>query len=111
MSNTHFISLWAGNPGADLPLQLEKLYTAIGYSHFQRDPEVCAERERVPIVELLEPFSLPESSFAEAVAAAEHELLRLATTVVAVYTHNPPRSEAIQPSTCSLRFLGTFPEA
>jgi hypothetical protein len=111
MSNTHFISLWAGNTGSDLPSHLKKLYASIGDSSFQRDPEVCAERERVPIVELLEPFSLPEASFESAVAAARRESLHLATTVVAVYTDNPPESKTVQPSGCGLRFIGTFPES
>ena len=111
MSNTHFISLWAGNTGSDLPSHLNKLYASIGDSSFQRDPEVCAERERVPIVELLEPFSLAEASIAEAVAAAERESLHLATTVVAVYTKNLPKGESVQPSGCGLRFIGTFVES
>jgi hypothetical protein len=109
ISDMRFISLWAGNTGSDLPSHLTKLYTSIGHSGFQRDPEVCAEPERVPIEELLEPFSLPEKYHVEAVAAAERESLHLATTVVAVYTDNPPGSESVQPSGCALRFIGTFP--
>jgi hypothetical protein len=110
MSDMHFISFWAGNIGSDLPRHLKALYASIGHSSFQRDPEVCAERERVPIEELLEPFSLTEAFLAEAIAAAGRQSLHLATTVVAVYTQNPPKGEMLQPSGSALRFIGTFPE-
>jgi len=107
-----FISLWAGdiNPPDSLPSHLTKLYKALGYSSFQRDPEVCAEWELVPVGELLEPFSLPEPFFEEARKAAVQQSLRLANTVVAVYTDQPPSPEAVQVADCGLRFVGTFPE-
>jgi hypothetical protein len=104
----NFISLWAGliEPPNTLPAHLHVLYNSLGDSTFSRDPEVCAERERVPIVELLEPFSLGNAFLAEATAAAESQDLRLANTVVAVYTHHAPKTKAIDGS--KLRFVGTF---
>ncbi len=106
-----FISLYAGRiePPDKLPAHLGILYRSLGDSTFRRDPEVCAERERVPVAELLEPFSLGEVFLAEAIAAAERQGLRLANTVVGVYTNHAPRAEAIDG--CELRFVGTFPDA
>jgi hypothetical protein len=72
---------------------------------------VCSERELVPISELIEPFGLGESHFAQARSAAEDKSLRLANTVVAVYTDDAPRPEVTEPSGCDLRFIGTFPHA
>ena len=108
-----FISLWAGNiePPGKLPEHLGRLYGSIGRSTFQRDPEVCAERELVPVAELLEPFSLVEPFLSQAMSAAEQKRLRLANTVVAVYTDDVPKTEAIEPAGCALRFVGTFPNA
>jgi hypothetical protein len=106
-----FISLWAGHiePPGNLPNHLAVLYRSLGYSTFRRDPEVCAERERVPVAELLEPFSLGEVFRSQAIAAAEGQGLRLANTVVGVYTQHDPGAEAI--AGCELRFVGTFPDA
>jgi hypothetical protein len=106
-----FISLWAGQiePPGTLPTHLGTLYKSLGRSTFSRDPEVCAERELVPVAELLEPFSLGEVFLSEAVAAAERQALRLANTVVGVYTHHAPNAEAIDG--CELRFVGTFPDS
>jgi hypothetical protein len=108
MNDTHFVSLWAGIVGSDLPAHLEILYASLGHSSFERDPRVCAELERVPIEELLEPFLLSEASLADAVASAEKQTLHLATTVVAIYTHMPPRRDVLPPSGCGLKFVGTF---
>ena len=107
----NFISLWAGHiePPGQLPSHLGALYTSLGRSKFSRGPEVCAERERVPVAELLEPFSLGEVFLSEAVAAAEKQGLRLANTVVAVYTQHAPKAQTIDG--CGLRFVGTFPDA
>jgi hypothetical protein len=107
----NFISLWAGliEPPNTLPAHLDVLYTSLGDSTFSHDPEVCAGRERVPVVELLEPFSLGEAFLSEATAAAERQGLRLANTVVGVYTQHAPKAEAIEG--CKLRFVGTFPDA
>lgn len=106
-----YISLWAGQiePPSTLPTHLGALYRSLGSSTFSRDPEVCAERERVPVAELLEPFSLGEAFLSEAAAAAERQGLRLANTVVGVFTHHAPKAEAIDG--CELRFVGTFPYA
>ena len=108
-----FISLWAGQiePPGKLPEHLKRLYGSIGSATFQRDPEVCAECERVPIGELLEPFSLDESFLSEATASAARQSLRLANTVVAIYTHDAPKAEATETTGCDLRFIGTFPDA
>jgi len=106
----HFISLWAGNIGSDLLSHLTILYASLGHSNFQRDPEVCAERERVPIEELLEPFLVSEGFLADAVAAAKRQPLHLATTVVAVHTADRPAQQALHPFGCGLRFIGTFPD-
>jgi len=105
-----FISLWAGRiePFNKLPEHLGVLYRSIGHSGFKRDPTVCAERELVPVVELLEPFSLNESFLAETRTAAEQKGLRLANTAVAVYTKEVPKPEATEPAGCNLRFIGTF---
>ena len=107
----NFISLWAGliEPPNTLPAHLNLLYTSLDDSTFSRDPEVCAERERVPVVELLEPFSLGEAFLSEATAAAESQGLRLANTVVGVYTQYAPNAKAMDG--CELRFVGTFPDA
>ncbi len=104
------ISLWAGhiNPPGKLPAPLEVLYRSLGSPTFRRDPEVCAELERVPVADLLEPFSLGEVFLSEALAAAERQGLRLANTVVAVFTHHAPKADAVG---CDLRFIGTFPDA
>jgi hypothetical protein len=108
-----FISLWAGRiePYNTLPEHLGVLYGSIGHSCFQRAPEVCAERELVPVVELLEPFLLSESFLAETRAVAEQKGLRLANTVVAVYTNEAPKPETTEPAGCNLRFIGTFRDA
>jgi len=113
MSETMFISLWAGDLDCarELPNHLAILYGSIGHSRFQRDPEVCEELELVPIGELLEPYSLSEVFLVEAVSAAEQQSLRLASLVVAVYTHEPPKSKLLSPPGCGLRYLGTFPES
>jgi len=109
----HFISLWAGNiePFNKLPDHLRVLYRSIGHDCFRRDPSVCAERELVPVAELIEPFDLGDSHFAQARSAAENKSLRLANTVVAVYTDDALRPEVTEPSGCDLRFIGTFPDA
>ena|SRR5436190_1731790 len=110
----NFISLWAGRiePPGTLPGHLEILYGSLGgTAAFQRDPQVCAEREQVPIDELLEPFSLSEPFLTEAIAAADRQSLRLANTVVAVYTRLALKAEAIETTSCELRFIGTFPDA
>ena len=108
-----FISLWAGHiePPSKLPDHLGVLYRSLGSSAFLRDPEVCAEFERVPVAELMEPFSLGELFLSEATAAAERQGLRLANTVVAVYTDHAPKAEPINSNGCELRFIGTFPDA
>ena len=105
-----FISLWAGHiePPGELPAHLEVLYTSLGRGTFRRDPEVCAEREPVPVAELLEPFSLHQPFLSEAAAVAAQQDLRLANTVVAVYTDHAPKAEA---TSSGLRFLGAFPDA
>ena len=107
----NFISLWAGliEPFNTLPTHLDMLYASLGDSTFSRDPEVCAERERVPVVELLEPFSLGNGFLSEATATAERQGLRLANTVVGVFTQHAPKAEAIDG--CKLVFVGTFPDA
>ena len=107
----NFISLWAGliEPPNTLPAHLGMLYTSLEHSTFSRDPEVCAELERVPVVELLEPFSLGNAFLSEAAAAAERHGLRLANTVVGVYTQHAPKAQFIDG--CKLRFVGTFPDA
>jgi hypothetical protein len=104
-----FISLWAGRiePPGTLSTHLAALYRVLNHSTFSRDPRVCAEREQVPIAELLEPFRLGEVNLSEATAAAERQGLRLANTVVAVYTPGAPKAEAIDG--CGLRFVGAFP--
>src|SRR5512140_3400435 len=105
-----FISLWAGHiePPSKLPAHLEVLYTSLGRATFRCDPEVCAEREPVPVAELLEPFSLHQPFLSEAAAAATQQDLRLANTVVAVYTDHAPKAAT---TSSGLRFLGTFPYA
>jgi len=87
-----FISLWAGDiePYNKLPDHLKVLYESIGAHCFRRDPEVCAELERILIGELLEPISLSEPFLAAACATAKQKSLRLANTVVAVYTDAAP---------------------
>jgi hypothetical protein len=106
-----FISLWAGSldTAGKLPAHLHILYSSIGHSCFGRDPEVCAERELVPVEELLEPFPLSKESVIELRKAAEESSLRLASVVVAIYTRERPESEALQPRGCDLKFLGTVP--
>lgn len=106
-----YISLWACDldTATDLPRHLQRLYESVSRSALQRDPEVCAEREPVPVEELLEPFSLPEAFLLEATAAAQQKSLRLAAAVIAVYTRDAPPQEAVQPVGCQLQFLGTFP--
>ena len=108
-----FISLWAGRiePPGNLPQHLGKLYTSVGRSTFKREPEVCEERELVPVVELLEPFSLGEPFVRRALAEAERKRLHVANTVVAVYTEDAPKTESTEPAGCALRFIGTFPDA
>src|SRR6476659_8444920 len=88
----NFISLWAGRiePPNTLPTHLRVLYNSLGRSTFSRDPRVCAERELVPVAELLEPFLRTDVYLAEATAAAGRQGLRLANTVVAVFTHHVP---------------------
>jgi hypothetical protein len=105
-----FISLWAGDIATpeDLPSHLGVLYKAIGFANFLRDPRVCEELERVPVAELIEPFLPRETELQAAAAAAERQSLRLATTVVAIYTRHPPKEIVIQPSGCELRFIGSF---
>jgi hypothetical protein len=112
MSDNTFISLWAGSldTARELPIHLKLLYGAIGRSRFERDPEVCVERECVPVDELLEPFALCEEFASELTKAAEQQSLGLASVVVAVYTHERPGTEALQPLGCGLRYLGTFPK-
>ena len=109
MSGPTFISLWAGDfdIAKRLPAHLNLLYKSIGPSHWVRDPEVCDERELVPIDELLETFSLPEEFAAEAKETAWQKSLRLASVVVAVYTHEAPGVEVLQPPGCGLQYLGT----
>jgi len=108
-----FISVWAGrlDTATELPTHLKLLYDSIGHSRFERDPEVCAERELVPVEELLEPFSLCEEFASELTNAAKQQSLRLASVVVAVYTHERPRTEGLRPSGCGLQYLGTFQES
>ena len=108
-----FISLWAGDiePYDELADHLKVLYESIGSHCLEREPQVCAEQERVPVGELVEPFSLSESFFAAACAAAKQKSLRLANTVVAVYTEDAPRLEVTEPTGCDLRFIGTYPDA
>jgi hypothetical protein len=106
-----FISLWAGRiePPGSLPDHLDILYTALDESHFQAEPKVCAEREMVPIEELIEPFRLSEEFLAQASEAARRQSLKLGNTVVAVYTHQPPKYDSLHPDGCGLSFIGTFP--
>lgn len=108
-----FISLWTGRiePPGNLPEHLGRLYDSIDSSSFEREPGVCAERELVPFAELLEPFSLGEPFFDQAMAAAERKRLHLANTVVAVYTIGAPNTDSTAPAGCALRFIGTFPNA
>lgn len=108
-----FISLWAGKiePPGELSEHLGRLYGSIGRATFQRDPEVCAERELVPVPELLEPFSLGEPYLSQATSAAEQNCLRLVNTVVAVYTDDILANSGNEPAGCALRFVGTFPNA
>ena len=105
-----FISLWAGRiePFNKLPEHLGVLYRSIGHSDFQRNPAVCAERELVPVVELLEPFSMNESFLTKTRTVAKQEGLRLANTVVAGYTKEVPKPEATETAGCNLGFIGTF---
>ena len=102
-----FISLWAGRiePPGTLSTHLAALYRMLNHSTFSRDSGVCAEREQVPIAELLEPFRLGDVNLSEAIAVAERQGLRF----VGVYTHHSPKAEAIEG--CGLRFVGTFPDA
>lgn len=104
------ISLWAAglHVAQELPIHLEELYRTIGRENFERDPEVCAEREPVPIEELLEPFLLDEKSSSEATTAAKHASLRLAAVVVAVYTFSPPAVNKSSLPAGGLRFIGSF---
>jgi hypothetical protein len=109
-----YVSFWAAglSTANDLPPHLEKLYKSIGHSNFAQDPEVCAEREPVPVEELIEPFStnLDEAALAHAAAAAREQCLKLAAVVVAVYTLQRPAPECVRPHDCELRFIGTFPQ-
>jgi hypothetical protein len=109
----NFISLWAGRiePYNKLPEHLGVLYKSIGHSCFQRAPEVCSERELVPVAELLEPFLHSAMLLDEARTVAEQKGLHLANTVVSVYTNKAPKTEAMEPAGCDLRFVGTFPDA
>jgi hypothetical protein len=90
-------------------VHLGNLYTSIGHSLFVTEPEICAERELVPIEDLLEPFSLSSSHFNEAVRVAREKGLRLASVVLAVQTRDPIKDESLEPEGCNLRFLGSFP--
>jgi hypothetical protein len=112
MNQKIFISFWAGSLeiARDLPTHLKVLYALVGHECFVRDPEVCAERELVPVGELLEPFSLCEEFTFELAKAAERQSLKMASVVVAIYTHERLRTEQLQPSDGGLRYLGTFPE-
>ena len=105
-----FMSLWAGDIDSpeNLTPHLGTLYSSIGHSNFQQEPRVCEELERVPVAELIEPFLLSKEAMQTAVAAAERQSLRLATTVVAIYTNNPPESEVLQAAGCALKFIGIF---
>ena len=89
-------------------MHLTSLYTSIGHSLFVTDPEICAERELVPIEDLLEPFSLSLSHFNGAVRVAREKGLRLASVVLAVQTREPINDESLEPEGCNLRFLGKF---
>lgn len=113
MSKAPFISFWAGNLDCakELPAHLKAVYDLIGDSHFERDPEVCSEQELVPVEELLESFSLDEWFAGELAKTAEQQSLRLAAVVIAVYTHESPKPRLLQPSSCGLRYLGTFRES
>ena len=104
----NYISLWAGNVGSALPLHLTILYKSLGNSTFSNDPRVCAERECVPVNELLEPFLTSEDAILKAVNAAERQSLHLASEVVAVYTSSPPSLNLVQPLGCELWYVGTF---
>lgn len=110
MNQSLFISLWVGSLDCarNLPAHLEVLYRSIGPSSFERDPEVCAERECVPVEELLEPFSLAQEFVAESIKAAKQQSLHLASVVVAVYTREQPKLSVVQVAGCGLRYLGTF---
>jgi len=106
-----FISLWAGNiePPGELPSHLKILYQSLSHLNVDREPGVCAEFERVPVEELLEPFDLPERHFADALAAAQQNSLRLANTVVAIHTPTPLHDQPLKLPGCELRYIGTFP--
>ena len=110
MRNHSFMSVWAGDlkTSLEIPVHLEKLYTSIGHSLFVIEPEICAERELVPIEDLLEPFSFSSSHFNEAVRVAREKGLRLASVVLALQTREPINDESLEPEGCNLRFLGSF---
>jgi hypothetical protein len=104
-----FVSLWGGDiRPEDVPAHLMKLYHSVGLSNTEGEPGVCAERERVPVEELLEPFNLGEDALSEAASAAKKKSLRLATTVVGIYSGTPLDEQTLEPPGCGFRFLGSF---
>jgi hypothetical protein len=107
MRNHLFMSVWAGDlkTSLEIPVHLGNLYTSIGHSLFVTEPEICAERELVPIEDLLEPFSLSSSHFNEAVRVAREKGLRLASVVLAVHTREPISEDSLEPKGCNLRFF------
>jgi hypothetical protein len=109
VGKSFYISFWAGDLAVanTLPAQLKILYSAIGSSEFVKDPEVCAERELVPIQELLEPFSLSNESQISAAENATAKSLKLAGVLVAIYTRLALEDVKTGPE-CGLRFIGSF---
>jgi hypothetical protein len=105
-----FVSLWAGDleTARSLPSHLESLYDSLGSSSYEQDPEICAERELVPIEEILEPLSHSESFLSDAVRNAKQKSLRVAAVAVGIYTKSVPQDELLQPPNCGLKFIGTF---